>query len=152
MRPHVSLFLSSFLFLQSACSAESTSNDVLNANISRTHSIEFKGSGVSDLVNGGYEQWYTNESNEKVLEAKYCYQSPEVAKTNIDAYIAKAKNVIEQKENPNAPAGAERLRYVFASDDLKEGKFAILKSDGTECFDLISAASVESATDFEANH
>ncbi len=118
----------------------------------RLKSKTFTISGISDLVFGGYEQWYTEEHGQKILEARYCFQTFVEAEKVRNDYIIRANTIIERKENLDSTDSTESFRYVFASDYLKEGKFAILTGSKGKCFELVSAASLDLTMDFESRY
>jgi hypothetical protein len=109
----------------------------------RKRSVDFRFAGVSDL-NGGFEEWFIDENNTHLLEASYC---SEETRTRVEQYIATADRVIEREETPNADL--KDLRVVFESDELKQGRFAIMTNNNAKCIELINAPTLELALDFE---
>lgn len=101
----------------------------------------FRIAGISDLIYGGYEQWYMSVRGDRILEARYCSKSPVTTQAKIDQYIRDATSVTEEKPG----------RYLLQVQHPRGGPFAILTSDGSKCFQMISTETLELARDFEQN-
>jgi hypothetical protein len=99
----------------------------------------------------GYRQGYTLSDGQSMSEGSLCYDSPAIAREQIQTLISKSSKVVEKIPSFQNGFGqvGERIVLVYPPNERGNVDASILWYGGNDCFLYIDAPSLDIALEFE---